>query len=157
MTEGSLITDKLRALIGVPWESVVFKVEEGAIQRYARAIGDPNPLFNDAHYVRGTKHGRLLAPPGFAGWPVHEARTKEKLFETLIKAGGPPRILDAGVELEFLEAVGAGDVLTATLRIAGITERETRLGATMFTTAETMYVNERGEVALKSRSTLMQF
>jgi len=157
MTEGSLITDELRALIGVPWEPAVFKIEEGAIQRYAQAIGDPNPMFNDPEYARMTRHGRLLAPPGFTGWPVREARAKEKLFDTLIKAGGPPRILDAGVEFEFFETIGAGDILTATLSVAGITERDTRLGRTVFTTAETSYVNQKGDLVLRSRSTLMQF
>lgn len=157
MAEGSLITDELRALIGVPSETIVFKVEEGAIQRYAQAIGDPNPLFNDPDYARKTRHGRLLAPPGFTGWPVKVARAREKLFDSLLKAGGPARILDGGVEFEFAEPIGAGDVLTATLRIASITERETRLGKTMFTTAETTLLDRKGNVVLKSRSTLIQF
>lgn len=157
MTDGSLITEELRALIGVPSEPIVFKVEEGAIQRYAQAIGDPNPLFNDPDYAGKTGHGRLLAPPGFTGWPVKTVRSMERVFESLIKAGGPARILDGGVEFEFLGPIGAGDVLTATLKIAGITERETKLGKTMFTTAETTYVNQTGDVVLKSRSTLLQF
>ena len=157
MTDASLITDKLRALIGVPSEPIMFKVEEGAIQRYAQAIGDSNPLFNDPDYAARTRHGRLLAPPGFTGWPVKTTRAMEKLFESLIEAGGPARVLDGGVEFEFFEPIGAGDVLTATLRIASITERETKLGRTMFTTAETTYVNQKGQVVLKSRSTLLQF
>jgi acyl dehydratase len=157
MTDGSLITDKLRALIGVPSEPIVFRVEEGAIQRYAQAIGDPNPLYNDPDYATRTRHGRLLAPPGFTGWPVRTTRATEKLFESLVRAGGPARVLDGGVEFEFFEPIGAGDVLTATLKIASITERETRLGKTMFTTAETTYVNQKGQVTLRSRSTLLQF
>lgn len=157
MTDGSLITDKLRALIGVPSEPIIFKVEEGAIERYAQAMGDPNPLYNDPDYAAQTRHGRLLAPPGFTGWPVRATRSMEKLFESLVKAGGPARILDGGVEFEFFEPIGAGDVLTATLKIASITERDTRLGKTMFTTAETTYVNQKGKVVLKSRSTLLQF
>ena len=157
MPEGSLITDELRKLIGVSSEPIIFKVEEGAIQRYAQAIGDPNPLYNDPDYASKTRHGRLLAPPGFTGWPVKADRPTDKLFETLAKAGAPPRVLDGGVEFEFIEPVGAGDVLTATTRIASITERETRLGKTMFTTVEITFVNQTGNVALKSRSTLIQF
>ena len=157
MPEGSLITDELRKLIGVSSEPIIFKVEEGAIQRYAQAIGDPNPLYNDPDYASKTRYGRLLAPPGFTGWPVKADRPTDKLFETLAKAGAPPRVLDGGVEFEFIEPVGAGDVLTATTRIASITERETRLGKTMFTTVEITFVNQTGNVVLKSRSTLMQF
>ncbi len=157
MPEGSLITDELRKLIGVSSGPIIFKVEEGAIQRYAQAIGDPNPLYNDPDYASKTRHGRLLAPPGFTGWPVKADRPTDKLFETLAKAGAPPRVLDGGVEFEFIDPVGAGDVLTATTRIASITERETRLGKTMFTTVEITFVNQTGNVALKSRSTLIQF
>jgi acyl dehydratase len=157
MAEGSLITDELRELIGVSSEPIIFKVEEGAIQRYAQAIGDPNPLYNDPDYASRTRYGRLLAPPGFTGWPVKADRPTDKLFETLEKAGAPSRVLDGGVEFEFIDPVGAGDILTATTRIASITERETRLGKTMFTTVEITFVNQTGNVALKSRSTLIQF
>lgn len=38
MANGSLVTDELRKLIGVTLDTIVFKVEEGAIQRYAQAI-----------------------------------------------------------------------------------------------------------------------
>jgi len=157
MANGSLITDEMRKLIGVTLETVVFKVEEGAIQRYAKAIGDPNPLFNDPDFASKTKYGRLLAPPGFTGWPVKAGWDMFKLVESLVKAGAPPRILDGGVEFEFFEPVGTGDVLTATTKIANMTERETSLGKTMFTTVEVTFVNQKGNVALKSWATIIQF
>ena len=157
MANGSLITDELRKLLGVSSEPIIFKVEEGAIQRYAKAIGDPNPLFNEPDFASKTKYGRLLAPPGFTGWPVKAGLDVFKLVESLVKAGAPSRLLDGGVEFQFLEPVGAGDVLTATTKIANMTERETRLGKTIFTTLETTFVNQKGNVALKSRSTLILF
>jgi acyl dehydratase len=157
MANGSLITDELRKLIGVTLDTIVFKVEEGAIQRYAQAIGDPNPLFNAPDYASKTRYGRLLAPPGFTGWPAKAGRPTEKLFAFLVKAGAPPRILDGGIEFEFIEPVGAGDVLTATTKIAKVAERETKLGKTMFTTAEVTYVNQKGKVALRSWATIIQF
>ena len=55
MANGSLITEELRKLIGVTLDTIVFKVEEGAIQRYGQAIGDPNPLYNDPDFARKTK------------------------------------------------------------------------------------------------------
>jgi len=157
MANGSLITDEMRKLIGVTLDTIVFKVEEGAIQRYAQAIGDPNPLFNDPDYASKTRYGRLLALPGFTGWPAKAGRPTEKLFAFLVKAGAPARILDGGIDFEFIEPVGAGDVLTATTKIANVAERETRLGKTMFTTAEVTYVNHKGKVALKSWATIIQF
>ena len=157
MANGSLITDDLRRLIGVTLDTIIFKVEEGAIQRYAEAIDDPNPLFNEPDYARKTKYGRLLAPPGFTGWPVKAGRLSQRLLGSLTKAGAPSRLLDGGVEFEFAEPVGAGDVLTATTKIASMTERETKLGKTIFTVLETTFVSEKGDVALKSRSTFILF
>ena len=157
MANGSLITNELRKLIGMTLETIVFKIEEGAIQRYAQAIGDPNPLYNDQDFAGKTKYGRLLTPPGFTGWPVKAGRLSDRLLESLLKAGAPSRLLDGGVEFEFIEPVGAGDVLTATTKIANMTERETRLGKTMFTTLETTFVNQKGNVALKGRSAFILF
>lgn len=157
MANGSLITEGMRELIGKTLDTIVFKVEEGAIQRYAQAIGDPNPLFNDLDYAKKTKYGRLLAPPGFTGWPIKAGRPTEKLFASLVEAGAPPRILDGGIEFEFIEPVGAGDTLTATSNIAKVTERETKLGKTMFTTAEVTYVNQKGNEVLRTWATIIQF
>ncbi|HIE17812.1 MAG TPA: hypothetical protein EYP71_06410 [Dehalococcoidia bacterium] len=157
MAEGSLITEELRKLIGIPSEPIIFKVEEGAIQRYAQAIGDPNPLYNDIDYAKKSKYGRLMCPPGFTGWPVKGGISVFRLVDTLVKAGAPSRLLDGGVEFEFFEPVGAGDTLIGTTKIIDISERETRMGKTMFTTLETTFLNQNGNVALKSRSTLIQF
>ncbi len=157
MAEDSLITDELRKLMGMTLDSIVFKVEEGAIQRYARAIGDPNPMFNDPNFASRTKFGRLLAPPGFTGWPVKAGWDMFELVESLVKAGAPSRILDGGIEFEFIEAIGAGDALTATTKLAGMTERETRLGKTIFTTIEVSFVSQKGNLALRSRSTFIMF
>jgi acyl dehydratase len=157
MTESSLITEELRKMIGVPGEPIVFKVEEGAIQRYAQAIGDPNPLFNDMENAGKNKYGRLICPPGFTGWPIKSGFSAFKLVDALIKAGAPTRLLDGGVEFEFIEPIGAGDVLTATTKIASMTERETRMGKTMFTTVETTYINQKKKMVLKARSTFIQF
>ena len=63
MAEASMMTDELKKLIGVPGEAITYKVEEGAIQRYAQAIGDPNPLYNDVEYAARSKHGRVMCPP----------------------------------------------------------------------------------------------
>jgi acyl dehydratase len=157
MAGGSLIADELKRMIGVPSEPIIFRIEEGAIQRYAQAIGDPNPLFNDADYAKKSKYGRMICPPGFAGWPVKGGFSVFKLVDSLIKAGAPPRLLDGGVEFEFFEPVGAGDTLVATVKVANMAEKETKMGKTMFTTVETTFVNQKGNVALKSRSTMIQF
>lgn len=163
MTEGSLITDELRKLVGATvGEPLILKVEEGAIQRYAEAIGDPNPLYNDVEYARKSKYGRLICPPGFIGWPVQgqpgalPGRTSE-MADIFVKAGAPTNVLDGGIEFEFFTTVGAGDILVSTTKVANITEHETRMGKTMFITTETSFVNQDGKVVLKSRATSINY
>ena len=154
MAEGSIITEELQKLIGVPWEPKIIKIEEGAIQRYAEAIGDPNPLYNNVEYAQKSKHGRLMCPPGFTGWAVKEARMLGfEVTDTLIDNGAPPLPMDGGIEFEFFLPIGAGDTLVATTKITNITERETKSGKMLFSQAETTYLNLNGEVALKHVAT----
>ena len=156
MSEDSIINDELKRLIGTSTDPVIFKVEEGSIQRYAQAISDPNPIFNDVGYAQKSKHGRLICPPGFLGWPVNpSAYDPLKLAASLIMAGAPLRVLDAGIEYEFLEPVGAGDILTFTAKIADMTEKETKSGKMLVTTIEMTYINQNGDVAVKGRSSVI--
>ncbi len=154
MAQDSLITSEMKKLIGVPWEPQVFKVEEGAIRRYAEAIDDPNPLYNDAEFARKSKYGRLLCPPGFTGWPDRKAvMLGIQVSEVLIAAGAPSRPIDGGVEFEFLLLIGAGDTLTETTTITSITERETKAGKALFVQVEYTFVNQNGDMALRSTAT----
>ena len=157
MSVGSLVTEELRKLIGAPLEPIVFEVEAGAIRRYAQAVGDGNPLYNDADFAKSSKYGRLMAPPGFTGLPVKGELPIFELSDLLVEAGAPSRLLDGGVEFEFYEPVGAGDVLTATNTIVSISERDTRLGKTLFTRVETTIVNQDQWLVMKTFWTLIQF
>lgn len=136
---------------------VIFKVEEGAIQRYARAVGDSAPLFNDVEYAELSEWGRLMAPPGFVGWPIAGAFDMFQVVEKLIAAGAPRGALDGGVEYEFLAPVGAGDLVVMIARITDISGRETRMGPTMVTTIEITYTNQHGIVALIARNHFFSF
>ena len=59
------VTDEVRKQIGMQSEARVVEVERGAIRRFAEAIGDPNPLFNDEAASRKTRFGGMIAPPTF--------------------------------------------------------------------------------------------
>ena len=153
-----VVTDSLKAMIGRAEDPVVNKVEEGAIQRYARSVDDPNPLYNDVEYAAQSQWGRLMAPPGFSGWPVKaKGFDMFKLFEKLQKAGAPLGLLDGGVGFEFFGHIGAGDMLISVTRVANIEGRETKMGPTMVTTVETTSINERGTVVMIMRNTLLHF
>ena len=60
-----IVTDEVKKLIGTESQPLTFEIERGAIRRFAEAIGDPNPLFNDEQAARRTRFGGMIAPPTF--------------------------------------------------------------------------------------------
>jgi acyl dehydratase len=152
-----VLTEALKKMIGKVEPLLVYRVEEGAIQRYARAVGDSNPMHSDLEYAAQSSFGRLKAPPGFTGWPMSSGFDMFQFVERLIAAGAPRGNLDGGVEYEFLAPIGAGDTLAALIKIAGIVGKETKMGSTMVTTVETTYTNQRGTVAMIARQTFLSF
>ena len=155
MDKGSLITDEMRRLICVLGEPVIYRVEEGAIQRYAKAMGDANPLYNDIGYARKSEYGRLICPPGFTALP--EAKSSYKIVDSLIKAGAPQRMLAGGIEYEFLETIGAGEMLVVTSKLTNISERETNLGKAVFSTIESSFLNQNGNIVARGQATIISY
>ncbi|CAN5662688.1 MaoC family dehydratase N-terminal domain-containing protein [soil metagenome] len=51
--------------VGIRSEGVRHVVEQGAVRKFAEAIGDRNPLYLDEAAGRKSRHGRRIAPPTF--------------------------------------------------------------------------------------------
>src|SRR6266566_6090129 len=99
------VTDEVRKQIGMQSEARVVEVERGAIRRFAEAVGDPNPLFNDEKRARQTRFGGMIAPPTFCrslGAPILDVKLNMAQF----------RGLDGGSEWEYFEPVRPGDRIT---------------------------------------------
>ena len=65
-TTTPLITDEMRRqAIGLEGAPVTIEVEKGAIIKFAQAIGDDNPVYNDEAAARKSRYGGLIAPPTF--------------------------------------------------------------------------------------------
>ena len=65
MTQEPAITQEMLGAVGVESEPATHLVEAGAILKFAVAIGDPNPVFNDEKAARKSRYGSLIAPPTF--------------------------------------------------------------------------------------------
>ena len=146
MTQESAITQEMLDAVGVESEPATHLVEAGAILKFALAIGDPNPVFNDEEAARDSRYGGLIAPPTFLrsmGPGPLKAQVRSPYSANL----------DGGSEWEYFEPVRAGDRITVTAKVVGISERQGRLGNMVFTTRETRYVNQSGNVAATQRST----
>ena len=159
MTDGSEVIEELRKFLGTTTPPGINEVERGAIRRYAEAVGDPNPLYNDVEYARNSKYKELICPPGFFGWPAKVSTGAMEImapvFEALLKAG-LFRILDAGVEYDFLLPVRAGDTLAWYIKFVDVKERTGKEGGRMvFLTMEITYINQNSDVVARRRQTFI--
>jgi acyl dehydratase len=158
MTADSGVMERLRELIGIMTQAVVNEVEQGAIRRYAEAVGNPNPLHADVEYARNSRFGEVISPPGFFGWPTNVSsgavEMMGRVFAILIEAG-LFRILDAGIDYDFFLPVRAGDKLAWYARFADAVEREGKAGKMVFLTFELTYINQNGDTVARSRQTFL--
>jgi acyl dehydratase len=144
------VTDEVRKQIGMQSEARMVEVERGAIRRFAEAIGDPNPLFNDEAAARKTRFGGMIAPPTFCRWlgaAIPEIKIDMPEF----------RGLDGGSEWEYFEPIRPGDRMSVVSKIADIRESAGRLGAMVFIMVETSYTNQFGQVCAVQRSTVIRY
>lgn len=146
MTQESVITEEMRAAIGVESEPVTYEVERGAIRKFAEAIGDPNILFNDEEAARDTRYGGMIANPTFLR-SMSGGRSRVTVQSPYSAS------LDGGSEWEYFEPIRPGDRITVTQYVADMLEREGRLGNMLFMVRETKYINQFGKVVALQRST----
>jgi acyl dehydratase len=145
-----LVTDEIKRRIGLQSEPFVVEVERGAIRRFAEAIGDPNPVFNDEKAARKSRFGTMIAPPTFC----RSLGAVPLLREIGL---GTHRILDGGSEWEYFEPIRPGDRITVVSRVADIREAKGRLGLMALVVVETTYTNQFGERCVTQRNTSIHY
>lgn len=177
----SLITDELRAFIGVTTEAIPAcdPVEQGAVRRFAQAVMDDDPAYagpGDAGRTdsNAARYGGPVAPPLFPaamfrrpfGAPdLLQARAADPDFDGL--AGGPRdglpdlplpgyAILNGGNEVELYRFARHGEQVLQRSRYADIQERESKSGPMLLVIIETDYVTATGEPLLKARKTIIR-
>ena len=151
MAEESVITDEMRAAVGVESEPSVYEIEREPIRRWADAIGDSNPLYHDEEYARSRGYRSIVAPPGFIAqyaFPVKSGGGGRRSFPNPFA-----RMLNGGNEYELLKPVQAGDTISSTAKIAELRERPGRMGPMLIIISETTYKNQDGDVVARARGT----
>ena len=143
--EQSIIPKSLLEAVGVESEPITYDIEKGHIARFAEAIGDENPVYNDEIAARNSRYGGIIAPPTFyrALKPGELPKTAESPFS---------RNLDAGSDWEYFEPIRPGDRITVTIKLANVVEREGRLGKMIIITRETKYVNQLGQIVATQKT-----
>ena len=164
MSEGqSVVTDAMRAQIGVESEPWTVEVDKTSVRMFARSVGYTDPLFYDEAFAKSKGYRSLPAPPHYLGTPVYNPATADPTFGGP-RGGGPggrvrhnlKRVLNGGTDIEYLDTICAGDVLTATSKISDLVERQGSLGTMLITTTETTYRRD-GKVVAIQRGTGIQY
>lgn len=163
---GSVITDEMRAALGVEGPATVLEVEKTNCRMFARSVGHTDPIFYDEEAAKARGYRGIVAPPGFLGTPVFRpggagavpGEIGGRSFSVPYK-----RILNGGTEYEYLpdppdgDVICAGDTITARTKISGFEEATGSLGPMLITTRETTYTNQHGKVVARMYGTLIQY
>jgi acyl dehydratase len=123
----SVITDKgiadLSSLVGVevrdslePW---CHEATRDSIRHWAHGIGDDNPLWCDPEYARGTRYGRLLAPPSFIF-------ALNRSFSGYVAGLPGVHAMFAGIDVTWHRPILLGDEFTTRVRLKDLVEHRTR-------------------------------
>jgi len=152
MVEGSSGIGELRSKVGVEWEPRIYEIEKGMIRRFARAVGDPNPLWQDEEYARASHYGGIIAPPTFI-----LAIGFEQFVEDVMALASFGTLLMGGTELECYQPVRLGDVITAVFKISNVRERQGKMGKMAFMTFDSTYKNQRQELVAKCRQMVIGY
>jgi len=152
MAEGSSGIDRLKSKVGVEWEPKVCQIEREMIRRFVRAVGDPNPLWQDEEYARASHYGGIIAPPTFI-----LAIGLEQFVEDVMSLTSFGTVLIGGTELECYQPIRLGDVITASFKIGNLRERQGKMGRMVFMTFDSSYKNQRQELVAKCRQMVIGY
>lgn len=131
-------------------------VERGKVHEFANSILDDNPLFHDEEAAKKAGLPSVVAPPTFTSVGA--------FFADRNASGGPGMegldmrfVLHGGQEFEFVRPLFAGDVLKTEPGESRRYEKEGKRGGTMkFVESETVYRDQKGEIVLRIKNTLIQ-
>ena len=150
-TAPSFLTEEMRrAAIGQESVPRTMDVEKGAIIKFAEAIGDENPVYNDEEAARASRYGGLIAPPTFLRSAL--SARPELPFDVPFE-----RVLDGGSDWEYFEPVRPGDRITAVSRIEDINERNGRIGLMLIQTIVITYTNQFDQIVATQTNTSIRY
>lgn len=144
------------SLVGRQIGEVSFPVDRSKTAELARAFGDPDPVWHDPQAARAA---------GFDGVPALPTLTvlvdhwRPGGVSGVVEAIGADlsRILHGEVEWQYPGSITIGDTLTARQIVTDVSRRDGKRGGTMtLVTIDTDFINQRGELAVRRRDTLIE-
>jgi acyl dehydratase len=143
--------------IGVPLGGGVMKEPVSAtdVRRWAQGMQNPNPLYYDEGYAAESRFGRLVAPQSFVVCTSDSHGAGPAIQGTIPGT----HMLFGGDEWWFFgPRIEPGDRINLERMLFDYKVTETKFaGPTMFSRGDTTYVNQRGELVAKQRSTSIRY
>lgn len=151
-----LLTDEARAWAQEPFDPHVVTVSASDIARYARAIGETNPVFYDVEAAQAAGHADVVAPPYFPYTIRMQAANLRDRSELEPDGSSsedvPPvaatRAMAGETKIEMGVPVVAGDTITLEKRIVDIYEKSGRSGDLVFVVQEFRFTNQKGDLVM---------
>jgi acyl dehydratase len=162
----SVITEEMRAAIGVEGPPSVMEVERTNCRMFARSVGHIDPIFYDEAAAKARGYRGIVAPPGFLGTPIFKPGGAGAVPGEMGGRGFSvpyKRVLNGGTEYEYFpdapggDVICAGDTITARSKVSGFEEATGSLGPMLITKRETTYTNQDGKVVAKMYGTVIQY
>jgi acyl dehydratase len=153
-----------KSKLGMEFPSYSFEVEKGKIAEFAMAISQKenkdqlNPIYADREAAKKAGYSDIIAPPTFQTcFPLWAAGGLLPLIQAL--GIDLIRLLHGEEEYNYFGTIHPGDVMTGKSKVVEMYEKEKKdkPGKFMdFTVIETEIHNQRGELVVKTRSTLVE-
>jgi hypothetical protein len=156
----SVITEDMRAQVGVAGSATVHEVTSTGCRLFARAVGHTDLVFYDADTAQARGYRDILAPPGYLGTPVFRPSDGGNGED------GPPggrmnipykRILNGGTTYEYMEPICAGDVISSRGQVSEFQERTGSIGPMLIVYRETTFTRQDGPVVAKMYGNIIHY
>jgi len=156
-----LLTDEARAWAQEPFDPYEVTISATDIARYARAIGETDPIYFDPAAARVAGHSDVIAPPYFP-YTIRMQSANLRDRADLEPDGSssedvPPvettRAMAGETKIEMGVPIVAGDTITLEKRITDLYEKSGRSGDLVFVVQEFRFTNQRGDLAMREEFT----
>jgi hypothetical protein len=141
LSEEPIISEELQSMVNVLFGPDVYEIEKGMVKKFVEAIDDPNPRWQKE------------TPPTFPA-----ALVPAQLIHKLFNAGSSlKRLLNGASDLEYLQPVKIGDVISVTGTLTRLRQVPGAKGPTLFMFTEMTCTNQRGEIVVKGKNTYIKY
>ena len=150
-----------KSKIGMEFPAYTFTIEKDKIIEFAIAVSQKenkeqiNQIYCDEDAAKKAGYQGTPIPPTFPTCSFFW--TGGGLLGTVETLGiDLGRLLHREEEFEYFGSIYAGDVITRRMKVADILKKGKKTRTLDITVLEVEYINQRGELVLKSRTTLME-